>query len=118
MSLQQLVLGENFNHPIHDVIEYVFARVGRALLQVGVQVNAPALSYKRVVINYVFFSRFHGKFTDLSILFRVLLNFFLLGKMPKNYFVNCRQKPDKAEHRAGARYELCAPRIATPHCTG
>ena len=67
---------------------------------------------RRVVINYqCFFSRFHGKFTIFSILFRVLLNFFLLGKIPNNKFANCRQKPDEAEHRAGARYEPCAPRI-------
>ena len=35
-----------------------------------------------VDINYFFFA-FHEKFTNSSILFRVLLNFFPLGKMPK-----------------------------------
>ena len=29
-----------------------------------------------------------------------------------------REKPDKAEHRAGAQYEPCAPRIAISDCTG
>ena len=67
--------------------------------------------------NYVFFSRFHGKFKNSSILFRVLLNFFLLGKILKIFSRIADKKPDKAEHRAGARYEPCAPRIATPHCT-
>ena len=48
----------------------------------------------RVVVNYSvrFFSRFYGKFTNFSILFRVLLIFFLLSKIPKHNFANCRQK--------------------------
>ena len=72
----------------------------------------------KVVINCSFFSRSNGNFTNCSTIGRVLLIVFLLGKVPKQLFANGTQKLDKEEHRAGARYKPCAPRIATPHCTG
>lgn len=37
--------------------------------------------------------------------------FFSSAKHLQHIFANCRRKTDKAEHRASARYEPCAPRI-------
>ena len=39
-----------------------------------------------------FFLRFHGNFTNLSILCRVLLNFLLLGKIPETIFSRVADK--------------------------
>ena len=71
----------------------------------------------RVVINWGLFSRFHGNSRNAA--FYVAFCWILSpsAKYRIIKFANCRQKPDKAEHRAGARYEPCAPRITTPYCT-
>ena len=56
-------------------------------------------SYSRLKLSWLlgsllttFFLRFHGNFTNLSILCRVLLNFLLLGKIPETIFSRVADK--------------------------
>ena len=61
-----------------------------------------------------FFFAFSRKIHEFQHFVLRFAQFFPPRQNTAKKIAKCRQKPDKAEHRAGARYEPCAPRIATP----